>query len=266
MRKSQEEMLEDVISRLHTDGGVTETSPGSVARMFAEVIIEELGPIYSEIDFVLSMSFVSSSEGVYLDLIGELLGCKRNEMESDEDYRARIVNQVTVVQSANLTSIRIKALQVEGVADVYFKNHSKGAGSFSCYIVPQVFPVEDDLLLRVREELEEVIGYGISMEVQLSEYIPVDLDLSVIFNSQSLEVERDHIRHSIEASIGEYFESLGFGSPIIINEIIERSMSASEKIIDVEIKSLRVNSKEYFIKNVEPDKKDRYYARQINIA
>ena len=128
MRKSKDEMLEAVLTRLRTEGGITETSPGSIARMFAEVMIEEFSPFYDELDLITKMGFISTSTGGYLDLIGELLNCTRDGDESDDNYRARISNQVSVEQSANLIAIRLKTLRIDGVADAQFKRFTRGTG------------------------------------------------------------------------------------------------------------------------------------------
>lgn len=266
MRKSKQEMLEDVLYRLRTSGGITESNPGSVARMFSEVIIEELDPIYEEIDLASSMSFVSTSRGEYLDMLGELLGCERDKDESDDNYRARISSQVTVTQGSNLTAIRLKVLQIEGVADLQLKRFTKGTGSFSCFIIPQVFPIEDDILARVEREIEKHIAYGISFEVKVSEHVPVDLNIRLIFHSKTTEVERDHLRHNATTNVESYMSDMGMGSKIIINEIIERVMNTSAQIIDMEIKEIKINDKEYFVKNIEPTKEEQYYLRKINMV
>lgn len=266
MRKPKSEMLEDILFRLRTEGGITATTPGSIARLFAEVIVEEFDPLYDELDLMMSMAFVSSATNSYLDLIGELLNCPRNEDESDDDYRARIINQVSVIQTANLTSLRLKALQVSGVADVQFKRYTHGAGSFTCYIIPEVYPVPNDLLLRVEEALHEVVAYGMAYEVKISDYIPVDMDIQLIFRSNSTTLERQHIRNQVSGRVTSYIGELKMGDTIVINEIIQRVMEASEQVLDMKINRILVNEKEYYIKNIEPSAEEQYYLRKISVT
>lgn len=266
MRKSKDEILESVLERLRSQGGITETSPGSIARMFAEVIIEEFNPLYDEIDLMVAMSFLSTAKNSYLDLIGELLNCPRLNLESDEEYRARIANQVTVLQSANLIALRLKTLQIEGVADVQFKRYTHGTGSFTCYVIPQVYPITNDLLIRVEETVNEVAGYGMGIEVKVSDYSPVDIDLHLIFRSNSTSLERQHIRNKVISNVTSYMKELNTGSPIIINEIVQRVMETSDQILDMEIKRIVVNEKEYFIKNIEPYLEEQYILRKISVA
>lgn len=266
MRKTSDEMLESVLTKLRTSAGITETSPGSIARMFAEVLIEEYAPFYDELDLVTSMGFVSTSTGAYLDLIGELLNCTRNVDETDDNYRARIVNQVSVQQSANLTSIRLKALLIDGVADVQFKRFTRGTGSFTAYIIPQVYPITTDLLMQVEDALNEAAAYGMNVEVKTSEYSPVDLTINLILSAKSTSLERQYIRNRVSANVSAYMNQLNMGSPIIINELIQRVMETSDQILDMEIKQIVVGEKEYFVKNIVPSSEQRYFLRTINVA
>ncbi|MFE4029155.1 baseplate J/gp47 family protein [Priestia sp. YIM B13551] len=266
MRKSRDEMLESVLTRLRTQAGITETSPGAIARMFAEIMIEEFSPFYDELDLVTAMSFVSTTSGTYLDLVGELVNCTRLEDENDDNYRARISNQVSVQQSANLIALRLKALQLDGVADVQFKRFTRGTGSFTCYVIPQVYPITTDLLIQVEDVLNETAGYGMNVEVKVSEYSPVDITLNLIFNSKSTTLERDYTRNRVVQNVTSYMKGLNMGSPIIINEIIQRVMETSDQILDMEIKELVVAEKQYFIKNVEHSLEERYFLRTINVA
>lgn len=266
MRKTREEMLEDVLARLRTQGGITETSPGSIARMFAEVIIDEFQPFYEELDLATTMSFVSTSQGAYLDLIGEIVGCTRGEGESDSNYRARIVNQVNVLQSANLLALRFKALGVQGVADVQFKRFTKGAGSFTCYVIPEVYPMKNELLVQIEDALNETAAYGMTVEVKTSSFLPVDITMNLIFSSRTTSLERQFIRSKVAQNVEAYMKDLNRGVPIIINEIVQRVMETSDQILDMEIKELSVSEKQMFIKNIIPSLEEQYFLRKINVT
>lgn len=266
MMKSTQEMLEDVLVRLRSEGGITETSAGSIARMFAEVLIEEFGPFYGELDLAKSMAYVSSSQGAYLEMIGELLNCPREYLESDENYRARITNQVTVQQNANLTAIRLKALLTQGVADVQFKRYTHGTGSFTCYVTPEIFPIQNNLLARVEQVLEDTAAYGMAFDVKTSEYTPVDVTINLIMNTKSTSLERQHVRSQVQENITAYMNGLAMGETVIVNEIVQRVMETSSSILDLEFKQLMVGEKEYFIKNIEPSLEERFFLRKLTVV
>lgn len=258
-------MLDSVLARMQASGGITETSPGSIARMFAEVIIEEFSPLYDELDLSAAMSLVSSASGAYLDLVAELVNCIRNTDETDDNFRARISNQVYVVQSANIISLRLRALQIDGVADVQFKRFTQGTGSFTCYVTPQVFPIDNNVLLSVEGVLEEAAAYGMGVGVKVSDYKPVDMTINLIFQSKSTTMEREFIRNQVVTGVTNYMSGLNMGASIIINEIVQRVMDISDQILDLEIKEISISDKQYFIKNIEPSMEERYYLRKISV-
>lgn len=259
-------MLNDILTTLVTKKSVTDVSAGSVARTFAEVLIEEFYQFYEQLDAMTVMSFVSTARNSYLDLIGQLLACTRNTGESDEDYRYRITNQVYVVQGGNLTSLRIKILQLDGVADVEFKRFTNGAGSFTCYVIPEQYPITNDLINKVQAEVDTTASYGIYGEVKVSTAIPVDVTIQLVFSNQTINAERQNIRQKVVASIENYVKGLVMGGPIIINEIIQQTMDASTKIIDMQIVNLSVSDTSQYVRNVYPKAEEQYFLRKISVT
>jgi uncharacterized phage protein gp47/JayE len=266
MRKTKEEMLEGILTQLTSRKGITETSPGSVARTFAEVLVDEFYGFYEELDAMMVMSYVSTARGTYLDLIGMLLDCTRNTGELDSEYRYRITNQVYVVQGGNLIALRIKILQLTGVADAQFKRFTNGAGSFTCYIIPEVFPIANDLINRVQSVVDEVASYGIYGEVKTSTAIPVDMNIQLIFANQTTNAERQTIRQQAVAKVERYVKNLGMGEAIIINEVIQQVMETSSKITDMQIYNLTVKDVNQYVKNVYPKAEEQYFLRRISMT
>jgi uncharacterized phage protein gp47/JayE len=266
MRKTKTEMLNTVLTSLVDRKGITDVSPGSVARMFTEVLVEEFYQFYEQLDAMMLMTFVSTARGTYLDLIGSLLACTRNVGETDNDYRYRITNQVYVVQGANLTSLRVKVLQVSGVADVEFKRFSNGAGSFTCYVIPETYPISNDVINKVQAEVDATAAYGIYGEVKISTAIPVDFSIQLVFTNQTTNAERQTIRQQAVASVERYTKELLMGSPIIINEVIQRTMDVSAKIMDIQIVSLTVNEVNQYVRNLYPKTEEQYFLRRISVT
>lgn len=266
MRKSKQDMLETILGEMVMKQGITEISPGGVARTFAEILVEEFYQFYDELDSMLLMNFVSTAVGRYLDLIGELLDCTRNQGESDADYRYRITQQVYVVQGANLTAIRVKVLQLDGVADVQFKRFTNGAGSFTCYVIPEVYPLTSDVLRKVEAVVNEVAGYGIYGEVKASMSIPVDMNLEIFFRTETTTAERQSIRQQISSAVEGYVRELRMGDAIIINEIIQRVMDVSTKILDMQIQQVVVSDVNQYIRNIYPKADEQFTLRRISVV
>ena len=122
--KSQQEMTRRVLESLQNRVGVNATEAGTLAQTFTEVLVEEFYDFYEELNIVNAMAFLSTSEGQFVDLIGELLDCKREVGEVDLEYKERIRKQVYRVAGGNLAAIRLEALKVIGVEEVDFEEYS----------------------------------------------------------------------------------------------------------------------------------------------
>lgn len=266
MKKSREEILNDLDYRLRSMTDITSTEPGSVARTFLEVLTEEFYEFYTELELAVTMGFVSTATGRYLDMIGALLNCERQADETDENYRARIVSQVYVVAGANLTAIRLKALTVEGVKDIVFKEYSHGAGSFTCYVITNDAQTSLATLNAVQAALDEAKAYGIYAEAKTPVLIPVELMVRLIFSNDAGAAEKTTIRQSIVREVTEYIDNVEMGEMIIINELIQRIMDVSTKIKDLDIYGLKVNGISRYVNNVSAKWDEKFILDALDIT
>ena len=251
MRKTKQEILDELLSRLERNTVITDINPGSVARTFAEVLTEQFYEFYSQLELNSTMSFVSTASGRYLDLVGALLDCNRLPSETDENYRARITKQVYVIAGANFTAVRLRALSVPGVRDVVMRQYTHGAGSFSVHVITDEPVAPISIINQVRSEIEKVKAYGIYAEVSSPVLIPVELMVSLVFNGEVSSAEKTTIRQAVARELRQYVDNLTLGNTLVINEIVQRIMNSSAKIKDVAIYSLKVNGTSRFVGNVE---------------
>lgn len=248
--KSQAEMTERILSSVQARIGVNATGAGTIMQTFTEVIVEEFYDFYEQLDVLNMMVFLSTSSGVYVDLIGELLSCAREPMEDDATYKERIRKQVYTVAGANLTAIRLKALNVSGVADIEIQEYTNGPGSFTCYVYGDGTQSDALIVENVRSAIESVKAYGIEITVKSPLRIGVDIGVQVIFKEGVGAAEQKFIREDVGEHIQKYINQLSKGEGIVLNEIIEQIMVTSDKILDCEIDMLQVDGKDRFIGNV----------------
>lgn len=249
MKKSKEEILSDLESRLISQTNITNTDPGSVAKTFLEVLSEEFYDFYNELELSVTMNFVSTAFGRYLDMIGLLLNCKRNIDETDENYRSRITNQVYVIAGGNLTAIRLKVLTIPGVRDVIFKEYTHGAGSFTCYVIGTDIETSRSVLNAAQAAVDEAKSYGIYGEVKIPVLIPVKLMVRLVFSSDTGIAEKDTIRQGVAQGIRRYIDGLQLGETLVINEIVQQVMDVSTKMKDVDIYGLYIDGINRYISN-----------------
>lgn len=266
MKKTKEQILVDLEYRLKLQTDITNMNPGSVARTFLEVLTEEFYDFYDELELSATMGFVSTARGHYLDMIGMLLNCERVLGETDDNYRSRIINQVYVAAGANLTAIRLKALSVAGVRDVIFRQYSHGAGSFSCYVITNETETSKSVLDAVQAAIEDAKAFGIYAEVKSPVLIPAQLMVRLIFSNEAGTAERASIRQAVATSIQGYFDNMGLGEELILNEIIQRVMEVNSKIRDTDVYGMTVNGIERFASNVQIKWNEKFILDSLDIT
>lgn len=81
-KKSLSELNEQAINDLQNNTDITNVSIGGVARSMLEVINKQLSDYYNVLDINQAMGFLSSAEGYFLDLIGDLFNMPRLQSAS----------------------------------------------------------------------------------------------------------------------------------------------------------------------------------------
>lgn len=266
IKKTQEEILESVIARMREETDVTDVDPGSIARAFCDVMSEQFALMYNELEVSATMSFVSTAKGYFLDLIGRMLNCLRLTGETDTNYRSRIVNQVYVAAGANLTSIRLKALSVEGVRNVLIQPYSHGAGSFCVYVIADNPETPQTILNAVEKVVNDTRAFGVFAEVKSPPLVPVELKVRLIFSDKASDAEKNSIRQAARQNIKSYIDNIELGGSFIVNELVQRTMAVSEKITDIEISSLRVKEISRFTTNFTVGPYERIYTTNLNVV
>jgi len=76
-KKTYEELVGEALNGLQNNTDVTNVSIGGVARSLLEVVNAQLSDYYNVLDVNQAMGFVSSAQGYFLDLIGELVNVDR---------------------------------------------------------------------------------------------------------------------------------------------------------------------------------------------
>lgn len=266
IRKTGEEILASLLVRLKEKTGVNDPDAGTIARTFCEIISEEMESFYSVLDRSVMMSFLSQAQGQFVDLIGAVLNCTRNVEETDENYKARISNQVYVMQSANYTSVRLKALSVEGVRNVVTAEYSRGAGSFSIYVITDAPETPQSILNEVERVVNGTKGFGISAEIKGPELVPLDLKLRLIFSDKVTDIERSAIRQSVYQAIKRDIDNIEMGGSFGTNGLIQLALSTNPKIADVQIATLKINKVNKYASVFESYWNQRIVLKTLEVA
>lgn len=238
--KSEAEMLQEMIDEVVLKTGVTNMTPGSIARSLLEVFNRRLNACYKYLDMYLSMTFLSSAKDMYLDMIGRMLGCERlSIMESDTNYRYRISQQVFTTAAANRTSVRLKCLSVAGVKNIVMTPYSRGNGSFTIHVVSDEIDTPADILAQVEAVVADVKAEGIRAIVAKPSVVPIDIKFNIVKRTGST-VSETAIGSQIKAAIGDYVDTIPMGGTISISEML-RIAQSNQSVSQAYVNSLNID-------------------------
>lgn len=103
--KNRTEILSQMVNSLEKNAGITSTSPGSIARAFAEAVADQIGDLYSVLKYNIDQTMINTASGRNLDLIGELYSVPRKQITdtiaSDRNL-ANVVFSIAKVYSKDL--------------------------------------------------------------------------------------------------------------------------------------------------------------------
>lgn len=226
-------------------------TPGSIVRLFSEIIAESISEIHTHIDEMFLNCFISSANGNYIDLIGKLLNCKRLEKETDNNYKYRIVNKINTMATSNYLSIKMAALSVEGVDDINIKKYSMGSGSFTIVIIGN--EVSENTIQKVYDEVEKVVACGIKFNVISVIPAYIKMSLTISFTKDIDYLKKRDIKTLVKQKIKNYINGLTLGEMFVCNKLAQIIMDCSEYILSFNVESFSIDDIEcsYINKTVD---------------
>lgn len=267
LTKSLNDLMTVALNRIQmmklSDGRSLTANPGGVTRLLLAVINNSIEDFYTTLQESHLMSFLSTATEEGLDLVGAIVNCKRNNGEGDNEFKTRISQQATALEAANELAIRLAALSVTGVQDVRSTPFSHGTGSFSLFIITNQGTVTNELVEKVKENVDKVVAYGTKFNVSGPDLIGVELGVKLIFLSNATNTEDTILK--VKENLRQYINSKTLQESLIMNEIIETVMATSDDIYDMniyhysidDVPVLTVNQdcrwNERFIESTKPD-------------
>lgn len=230
------------------DTPIKDSGPGQVVRLLLAAINSNLADYYSDLNTQHFASYVSTAEGDMLDLLGDIIHCKRLPGEPDSEYRYRISQQALADATANNTAIRLAALSVEGVKDVILHEYALGTGSCAVYCIIDDIKQEESILAAVRRNIEKTRGSGSRVEVLTPRLIPVGMKIALVFRNGISDLYKQTIRSTASRLIAVYLNSLYPGQPVLMDTIDKISRQAglygTNDVVEVHILNLIRDGKE----------------------
>ena len=238
--KTFDELSKEGVSSLKSIG--FNSSPGSIAKLFLNIINSSIADLYSTLTVNHLRAFVTTADNDALDAIGSLLQCSRYDKESDDNYRYRITNQCLTLATSNYTAVRLTALTTDGVEDVILQPYSMGAGSFTVIILTNTDVASDEIIQNVYERLKDVHGYGIRYNVVSPTLNYIKLTQQLSFSDNVSDIDKQDIKYSVQQEIMNYLSNLKIGEQFNIDKMTQLIMNVSPYITQERNKEFYINN------------------------
>lgn len=236
--KTFEELTEESIKELKAIG--FSTAPGAVAKLFLNIINNNIENLYKVLTVNHLRAFLSTSDGDALDAIGSLLQCFRRAGEEDNDYKYRISQQCLTLATSNETAIRLAALSIDGVNNVVMKPYAMGSGTFTIIVIGENGEASEELLETVRFEVERTVGYGIKFKAVSPTLTYIKLRIKLFMRDNLSDAKAQEIRYDVQLALTNYLSSLAIGEDIMIDKITQTIMNTSESILSHQSLDFRI--------------------------
>lgn len=239
-----EAILSETIATYQQAAGET-LHPADPERILIDVMAYRESVLRARIEFLMRQNFVQYATAPALDNWGSLFGISRNDGETDDDYRARILNS-THSAIGTEEAYRQRILALEQVSDLIItrKSDDQTLPPGTVQLTPLIRGLSADgvVIGTVHSlELEKVIlsdiqadDFGVVGPVFIfSSANPVPLSGSVSVRSV-LGADRDTLEKNVSRKIAEYFGalSLSFKSDFGAYDL-ERAVLAADGVLSV---------------------------------
>lgn len=218
-----------------------DATSGTIAKLFADSITFELSDFYKMLQEFHAQSFLSSATDVCLDAIGKLLDCTRNADETDDEFRKRISLKIRESATSNYMSIRLKALTVENVQDLSYKEYSHGSGSFSIAVATDSYFTDNDTIKNVKDAVQEVVAYGTRFTIIAVNNSLLSFKIKLNISSEVSSNDARNLHLEVREKVIDYINSLKIGESLVVNELTKVIMSVSDDIVNYTCEEFKVN-------------------------
>lgn len=155
------------------------------------------------------------------------------DLESDTNYRFRLINAVTAAEAGNESAVLLAALSVPGVAEVTLIPYARGIGTFDVMVKSQLPTVSQSLLDAVQSSITAVQALGGGGKARKPVEAGLTFSISIKYRSALTPNDRQDIESRIKTNLTDYVNSLDIGEEFVINEAVQRVLEVDERIRDI---------------------------------
>ncbi len=202
---------------------------------------------YGTIANVGAGSLVVHNYELYTDYLAVTLKTKNiegitfaSDVESDANFRYRIVNQTLASEGANLIAIRMAALSVPGVADVLLDEYSHGIGTGAVYIKGVTPVINESLLATVLAAVNSVKAFGNFIDVKAPPLVGVETVVGLNLLKRQPQREEDALVRRVQDVLYRYINGLDINEELDVEILVKKILNVSSNIKSVGIPTRQI--------------------------
>jgi len=176
-------------------------------------------------------------------------------IESDDNFRYRVINAGRIAATSNITAIRLAALSVPDVANAIITEYVNGVGTFDVLLIPTGNIVSQTTIRRVAALVDFSKAVGMVASIRTPSYVPVEFVIQLEFYETATAVDKNAIKGNVPATILDYIDDIPLGGTFIYTELIRRVKSVDARIKDLKVLCYYFKGRSQLLKNyqLEPD-------------
>jgi uncharacterized phage protein gp47/JayE len=155
-------------------------------------------------------------------------------LETDENYRKRILQYEAINRGANYPTLEANLRALPNVADITIVNHKYGIGTMGIFVESTNPITGPALLAQVRAEAEATVAAGIRPILEWPEHLFFACEPEVYLESG---ITLDSVRPAVQQAVADYVNGLRRGETLIFNQLTNAILDIPG-IIDVGYKSV----------------------------
>jgi len=189
-----------------------------LSKQYVEVVCEQTDVSDALAERNTITTYTPDTDGLYVTNPADI---KLYTMEeTDEQFRYRVSRHLAINRMAdnrqyrlsNKASLRIAALTVSGVADIYIKEYTSGGGSFTIYVVGEDLNNDSLLPQQVANGLNSIIPYGTQFKATLPTKTKIYVELSGNYSSTT------DMLNELEDVLRDYVDDVRIGSELNLKD------------------------------------------------
>jgi hypothetical protein len=189
---------------------------GSVIDKYSISVSEGLEAAYQEIEDNKNPHIYTNLSGSNIDSAGILVGCSRQNNESDSTYLYRMINWNTSNQCGNSTAIDNALINMTYASNVTYTPYTHGVATATAYIIPKSLDdaTIENAIVETKERLTNVVSKTTYVEYKVPNILKVQ---AVVY--MSVYKDEDNIKTNINNKFETYINNLAPGELLEVGQL-----------------------------------------------